>query len=51
MTNPIKITKNNLINVSTQNNFCGYYALARRLINDDNFAVILEKFNQLSYWG
>ncbi|TLY47435.1 MAG: hypothetical protein E6K54_05930 [Gammaproteobacteria bacterium] len=36
----------NLINVSTQNNFCGYYALARRIINDNNFAVILDKFNQ-----
>lgn len=36
----------NLINVSTQNNFCGYYVLARRIINDDNFAVILEEFNQ-----
>lgn len=36
----------NLINVSTQNNFCGYYVLARRIINDDNFSVILEEFNQ-----
>ncbi len=36
----------NLINVSTQNNFCGYYVLARRIINDANFAVILDKFNQ-----
>ena len=36
----------NLINVSTQNNFCGYYVLARRIINDDNFAVIRDKFNQ-----
>lgn len=36
----------NLINVSTQNNFCGYYVLARRIINDNNFAVILDKFNQ-----
>jgi hypothetical protein len=34
-----------VINLSTQNNFCGYYALARRIINDKNFAVILDKFN------
>ncbi|MGC1853911.1 MAG: hypothetical protein WA659_00835 [Candidatus Aquirickettsiella sp.] len=41
-----KFSTENLINVSTQNNFCGYYVLARRIINDANFAVILEKFNQ-----
>lgn len=46
MTDATEFNTKNLINVSTQNNFCGYYVLARRLINDDNFAVILEKFNQ-----
>ncbi len=37
----------NLIEISSQNNFCGFYALARRIINDKNFAVILDKFNQV----
>lgn len=36
----------NLIEIPSQNNFCGYYALARRIINDKNFAVILDQFNQ-----
>lgn len=36
----------NLIKISSQNNFCGYCALARRIINDRNFSVILDKFNQ-----
>lgn len=35
-----------LIEVSSQNNFCGYYVLARRIINDNNLAVILDQFNQ-----
>lgn len=41
-----EFSKGNLINVSTQNNFCGYYVLARRIINDDNFVMILDHFNQ-----
>lgn len=36
----------NLIEVSSQNNFCGYYVLARQIINDGNFSVILDQFNQ-----
>jgi hypothetical protein len=39
-------TQGNLINVSTQNNFCAYYVLARRIINDNNWNSILNKFNQ-----
>lgn len=46
MNDTTEFNTENLINVSTQNNFCGYYVLARRIINDNNFAVILDKFNQ-----
>lgn len=46
MNDTTEFSAENLINVSTQNNFCGYYVLARRIINDNNFAVITEKFNQ-----
>jgi len=42
------IEKKNIIDVSTQNNFCAYYALARRIIFDDNFEAgdLLSEFNQ-----
>jgi hypothetical protein len=46
MNDAAKFNIENLIDVSAQNNFCGYHVLARRIIHDDNFAVILEKFNQ-----
>lgn len=46
MIDSFELNRINIINISTQNNFCGYYALARRIINDNNFAVILDKFNQ-----
>lgn len=43
---PEFLHRGNLINVATQNNFCGYYALARRIINDKNFGTeLLDKFN------
>lgn len=46
MLDSLEFNRINIINISTQNNFCGYYALARRIINDKNFTVILDKFNQ-----
>jgi|APFre7841882793_1041355.scaffolds.fasta_scaffold118659_1 hypothetical protein len=36
----------NFIDVSSKNNFCGYYVLARRLINDNNCSILLNAFNQ-----
>ena len=38
--------RGNFIDVSTQNKFCGYYVLARRLINDNNCNILLSKFNE-----
>lgn len=43
---PTELSPINLVEISSQNNFCGYYVLARRIINDHNFSVILDKFNQ-----
>lgn len=41
------LDQGNLINVSTQNNFCGYYVLARRIIHDDHFSPeLIRLFNQ-----
>ncbi len=38
--------KDHLINVPSKGHLCGYYALARRIINDSHFAVIVKQFNQ-----